>query len=49
LQSVAATVLREGPEKHGGQVYWLSAEVANGQEVLDGEMCAIDEQGVPRF
>jgi hypothetical protein len=30
---VAATVLREGPAKHSGQNYWLSAEVAGGEEL----------------
>jgi NAD(P)H dehydrogenase (quinone) len=33
LATVAATVLREGPEKHGGQNYWLSTEALNGSEV----------------
>ncbi|HEX6564102.1 MAG TPA: hypothetical protein VF020_07455, partial [Chthoniobacterales bacterium] len=28
-------VLKEGPEKHGGQDYWLSADVANGQEIAE--------------
>ena len=31
--SVVATVLREGPAKHGGQNYWLSAEIAGGEEL----------------
>jgi NAD(P)H dehydrogenase (quinone) len=33
IADVAATVLRQGPLKHGGQHYWLSAEVANGPEI----------------
>jgi len=33
IGAVAATVLREGPVKHGGQNYWLSAEVAGGEEL----------------
>jgi NAD(P)H dehydrogenase (quinone) len=33
IAAVAATVLREGPEKHAGQEYWLSAEVAGGREI----------------
>jgi uncharacterized protein YbjT (DUF2867 family) len=33
IAAVAATVLREGPQKHGGQDYWLSAEVAGGIEI----------------
>jgi uncharacterized protein YbjT (DUF2867 family) len=33
IASVAAAVLREGPEKHGGKDYWLSTEVASGSEV----------------
>ena len=33
IGAVAATVLREGPAKHGGQNYWLSAEVAGGEEL----------------
>jgi NAD(P)H dehydrogenase (quinone) len=32
VAAVAATALREGPEKHGGQDYWLSTEVLNGPE-----------------
>jgi NAD(P)H dehydrogenase (quinone) len=31
--SVVATVLREGPAKHGGQNYWLSAKIAGGEEL----------------
>jgi NAD(P)H dehydrogenase (quinone) len=31
--SVVATVLREGPVKHGGQNYCLSAEIAGGEEL----------------
>jgi NAD(P)H dehydrogenase (quinone) len=33
IADVAATVLRQGPLKHGGQHYWLSAEVASGPEI----------------
>jgi len=33
IAAVAATVLRDGPEEHGGQDYWLSAEVASGPEI----------------
>src|SRR6266481_4712201 len=33
IGAVAATVLREGPAKHSGQNYWLSAEVAGGEEL----------------
>ena len=33
IGAVAATVLREGPAKHNGQNYWLSAEVAGGEEL----------------
>jgi NAD(P)H dehydrogenase (quinone) len=33
IGAVAATVLREGPAKHGEQNYWLSAEVAGGEEL----------------
>jgi NAD(P)H dehydrogenase (quinone) len=32
LAAVAALVLIEGPEKHGGKQYWLSTEVLNGAE-----------------
>jgi uncharacterized protein YbjT (DUF2867 family) len=32
VAAVAATALREGPEKHGGQDYWLSTEVLSGPE-----------------
>jgi NAD(P)H dehydrogenase (quinone) len=31
--AVVATVLREGPAKHGGQNYWLRAEIAGGEEL----------------
>ena len=34
IGAVAATVLREGPAKHSGQNYWLSAEVAGGEELV---------------
>jgi uncharacterized protein YbjT (DUF2867 family) len=33
IAAVAAAVLRQGPDRHGGQDYWLSAEVAGGAEV----------------
>jgi uncharacterized protein YbjT (DUF2867 family) len=33
IAAVAATVLREGPARHAGQEYWLSAEVAGGVEI----------------
>ena len=33
LAAVAAAVLRDGPERHGGQDYWLSSEVLTGTEV----------------
>jgi uncharacterized protein YbjT (DUF2867 family) len=35
IADVAATVLREGPGRHGGKNYWLSTEVASGPEVAD--------------
>lgn len=33
IAAVAATVLRQGPVRHGGKEYWLSTEVASGPEV----------------
>jgi NAD(P)H dehydrogenase (quinone) len=33
IAAVAATVLRQGPARHGGKDYWLSTEVASGPEV----------------
>jgi uncharacterized protein YbjT (DUF2867 family) len=33
IAAVAAAVLRDGPERHGGKDYWLSTEVASGPEV----------------
>jgi NAD(P)H dehydrogenase (quinone) len=33
IASVAVTVLRQGPKRHGGKNYWLSTEVASGPEV----------------
>ncbi|WP_052053426.1 MULTISPECIES: NmrA family NAD(P)-binding protein [Nocardiaceae] len=33
IAAVAATVLRQGPTRHGGKNYWLSTEVASGPEV----------------
>jgi uncharacterized protein YbjT (DUF2867 family) len=35
LAAVAATALRQGPCRHGGQHYWLSPEVHTGQQVAD--------------
>ncbi|MGR6999358.1 NmrA family NAD(P)-binding protein [Yinghuangia aomiensis] len=35
IAAVAAAVLREGPEKHGGANYWLSTEVVTGPQVAD--------------
>jgi len=35
IAAVAATVLREGPEKHGSANYYLSTEVLTGPEVAD--------------
>ena len=35
LAAVAAAVLRQGPQRHGGQDYWLSPEVLNGPQVAD--------------
>ncbi len=32
VAAVAAAVLRDGPERHGGQDYWLSPEVLSGPE-----------------
>jgi hypothetical protein len=32
LAAVAARVVVEGPERHGGKQYWLSSEVLNGAE-----------------
>jgi uncharacterized protein YbjT (DUF2867 family) len=33
IADVAATILRQGPRRHGSQHYWLSAEVASGPEI----------------
>jgi NAD(P)H dehydrogenase (quinone) len=33
IADVAATILRQGPLRHGSQHYWLSAEVASGPEI----------------
>jgi NAD(P)H dehydrogenase (quinone) len=33
IAAVAASVLRQGPSRHGGKNYWLSTEVASGPEV----------------
>jgi NAD(P)H dehydrogenase (quinone) len=35
LAAVAAAVLRDGPERHGGQDYWLSPEVLTGPQVAE--------------
>jgi NAD(P)H dehydrogenase (quinone) len=35
IAAVAATVLRQGPTRHGGREYWLSTEVASGPEVAE--------------
>ncbi|MEV7020076.1 NmrA family NAD(P)-binding protein [Streptomyces sp. NPDC093991] len=35
IAAVAAAVLREGPDKHGGAHYWLSTEVVTGPQVAD--------------
>jgi len=35
LAAVAAAVLRERPQRHGGQEYWLSPEVLTGSQVAD--------------
>lgn len=35
IGAVAAAVLREGPEKHGGKDYWLSTEVLTGQQIAE--------------
>ncbi|MFJ5360287.1 NmrA family NAD(P)-binding protein [Pectobacterium sp. CHL-2024] len=35
IAAVAAATLREGPQKHGGQDYYLSVEVLRGTEVAD--------------
>ena len=32
IAAVAATVLQQGPARHGGKEYWLSTEVASGPE-----------------
>lgn len=35
VAAVAAAVLRQGPERHCGQDYWLSPEVLSGPQVAD--------------
>ncbi len=35
VAAVAATVLREGPEKHGGRDYWLSTETHTGPQAAN--------------
>ena len=53
--AVAAAVLREGPERHGGQDYWLSPEVLSGPEVATiltevlGEEVQCDVKGPDDF
>jgi NAD(P)H dehydrogenase (quinone) len=35
VAAAAAAALREGPERHGGQNYWLSTDVLSGPEVAE--------------
>jgi nucleoside-diphosphate-sugar epimerase len=35
LAAIAAAVLRQGPQRHGGHDYWLSTEVLTGRQVAD--------------
>jgi len=35
IASVAATVLTEGPDAHGGKGYWMSTDVLNGAQAAD--------------
>lgn len=35
IGAVAAAVLREGPEKHGGKHYWMSIELLSGDDVAE--------------
>ena len=35
IAAVAAKALFEGPQRHGGQHYWLSVETFNGQEIAE--------------
>ncbi|WP_026630463.1 NmrA family NAD(P)-binding protein [Dyadobacter alkalitolerans] len=35
IAAVAAKALLEGPQRHGGQHYWLSVESFNGQEIAE--------------
>lgn len=35
IAAVAATVLKEGPAKHGGKNYWMSTEVLTGRQVAN--------------
>lgn len=44
IAEVAATVLREGPEKHGGQDYWLSTEVQSSSEVAATISIAVGQE-----
>ncbi|MGW6332942.1 NmrA family NAD(P)-binding protein [Nocardia rhamnosiphila] len=44
IAAVAATVLRQGPTRHGGKEYWLSTEVASGPEVADILSEALDRE-----
>lgn len=43
VAAVAAKVLREGSQKHGGQNYWFSTEVLNGYEVAEIISSVIDK------
>lgn len=44
LATVAATVLREGSQRHGGQNYWLSVESLNATEVASILSDVLDRQ-----
>jgi uncharacterized protein YbjT (DUF2867 family) len=44
IAAVAATVLRQGPTRHGGKEYWLSTEVASGPEVAHILSEALDRE-----
>ncbi len=44
IAAVAAAVLREGPEKHGGRDYWLSTEVLNGADVAERLTASIGKE-----
>jgi NAD(P)H dehydrogenase (quinone) len=55
IASVAAKVLKEGPEKHSGQNYWMSTEVLDGSDVAailstaTGRNIRCDFQGADDF